>query len=114
MTCYTFQLSSAFVGGPGVPYCTMHCTVDGPINSISTCKDGTQVVVAGRSGIVIYYIQLHSYILYMSNPLHLPRVRTEIATNSVYYDRYKNFNRIFSIFSLILTFLACLSIFSPL
>ena len=46
-----FCLSSySGVGGGINNACTMHCNVDGALNSLSTSKDGSQVVVAGRNG----------------------------------------------------------------
>lgn len=38
-------------GGPN-NFSTMFCNVDGPLNSLSTSKDGSQVVVAGRNGML--------------------------------------------------------------
>ena len=49
--CMQFCLSSySGVGGGINNACTMHCNVDGALNSLSTSKDGSQVVVAGRNG----------------------------------------------------------------
>lgn len=46
-----FCLSSySGVGGGINNACTMRCNVDGALNSLSTSKDGSQVVVAGRNG----------------------------------------------------------------
>lgn len=49
--CMQFCLSSySGVGGGINNACTMYCNVDGALNSLSTSKDGSQVVVAGRNG----------------------------------------------------------------
>ena len=45
----------AGVGGGTNNFSTMHYNVDGPVNSLSTSKDGCQVVVAGRSGRLMSY-----------------------------------------------------------
>ena len=38
------------LGGGPTNFSTMFCNVDGALNSLSTSKDGSQVVVAGRNG----------------------------------------------------------------
>ena len=47
---YSFPLLSTGVGGGSFTFSTMCCNVDGALNSLSTSKDGSQVVVAGRNG----------------------------------------------------------------
>ena len=40
------------LGGGSNNFSTMFCNVDGALNSLSTLKDGSQVVVAGRNGML--------------------------------------------------------------
>lgn len=49
-------------GGPS-NFSTMFCNVDGALNSLSTSKDGSQVVVAGRNG-MLHFICLSQCIIY--------------------------------------------------
>ena len=42
------------LGGGPTNFSTMFCNVDGALNSLSTSKDGSQVVVAGRNGMFLF------------------------------------------------------------
>ena len=53
-SCILFFSSHLGLGGGPNNFSTMFCNVDGALNSLSTSKDGSQVVVAGRNGMVYF------------------------------------------------------------